>query len=183
MDLHCMDCMKRELTMKGAKSVAPGEWAKILGEASSSSSSSEPKKPKKPKKPKESKKPVCDHPKCEIDRCDYPPPRIVSRSDSDSSVGNVSPLGRSDSDTSHVSGTPQRSDSMGSLRLSLSPFDSPFDETPPALRAARDDAPINLHMPRNIAMSNVEEFSYTDLPRKPRKSLADVLDKFYRDHQ
>ena len=106
------------------------------------------------------------------------------RSDSDSSVGsNVSPLGRSDSDISHVSGTPQRSDSMGSLRLSLSPFDSPVEETPPALRAARDDAPINLHMPRNIAMSNVEEFSYTDLPPKPRKSLADVLDRFYKENK
>jgi len=51
MELHCMDCMKRELTMKAAKAVAPGEWAKILGEASSSSS--EPEKPKKPKKPTE----------------------------------------------------------------------------------------------------------------------------------
>jgi len=136
-ELHCMDCMKRELTMKGAKSVAPGEWAKILGEASSSSSSEPKKKPKKKKEPIQ-----------------------LVRSDSDSS--------------------------MGSLRLSLSPFEEsppwPLDETPPALRATRDDSPINLHMPRNIAMSNIEEFSYTDLPRKPRKSVADVLDKFYRDH-
>ena len=104
----------------------------------------------------------------------------LARSDSDITIDYSS-----DSDISHVSGTPQRGDSMGSLRLSLSPFEEtppwPLDETPPALRAVRDDSPINLHMPRNIAMSNEEEFSYTDLPRKPTKSLADVLDKFYRD--
>ena len=33
-----------------------------------------------------------------------------------------------------------------------------------------------------IKLVAAEEFSYTDLPRKPRKSVADVLDKFYRDH-
>jgi hypothetical protein len=132
MELHCMDCMKRELTMKGAKAVAPGEWAKILGEPSAES-----KKEQLPIEPDDS-------------------------SDSDSS--------------------------MGSLRLSLSPSEEeeappwPLNMTPPALRAARDDAPINLNMPRNIAMSNLGEFSYTDLPRKPIKSLANVLDKFYRDH-
>jgi hypothetical protein len=101
-----------------------------------------------------------------------------------------SPLRRSDSDTGHVSASPLRSvsrsdsdSSMGSLRLSFSPFDSPIDETPPLLRATRPDSPINLHMPRNIAMSNVEEFSYTDLPPKPRKSLADVLDRFYKENK
>ena len=107
----------------------------------------------------------------------------LPRSDSDPSMD--SPMRRSDSDTGHVSASPLRSvsrsdsdSSMGSFRLSF----SPSDETPPLLRATRDDSPVNLHMPRNIAMSNEEEFSYADLPRKPRKSLAVVLDKFYRDH-
>ena len=108
----------------------------------------------------------------------------LPRSDSDPID---SPLGRSDSDTGHVSPRlDYRSDSdssMGSLRLSLSPFDSPIDETPPLLRATRPDSPINLHMPRNIAMSNVEEFSYTDLPPKPRARLADVLDRFYKENK
>jgi hypothetical protein len=136
MELHCMDCMKRELTMKGAKAVAPGEWAKILGEPSSS-------------------------------ELKIPEEQLPIEIDDDSS----------DSDSS-----------MGSLRLSLSPSEDeeappwPLNETPPALRAARDDAPINLHMPRNIALSNLGEFSYTDLPRKPIKSVASVLDKFYRDN-
>ena len=110
---------------------------------------------------------------------------LLSLSDSDPSID--SPLGRSDSDTGHVSPRlDYRSDSdssMGSLRLSFSPFDSPIDETPPLLRATRPDSPINLHMPRNIAMSNVEEFSYTDLPPEPRARLADVLDRFYKENK
>ena len=111
----------------------------------------------------------------------------LPRSDSDPSIDyNMSPLRRSDSDTGHVSACPLRSDyrldsdsSMGSLRLSF----SPIDETPPLLRATRPDSPINLHMPRNIAMSNVEEFSYTDLPPKPRAKLADVLARFYKENK
>lgn len=37
MSLHCLECMKREASIKGIKSVAPGEWKKILESSSSSS--------------------------------------------------------------------------------------------------------------------------------------------------